>query len=55
MKSIVRKDTGEDWKEYVTRLMRAEGVVGPSKSPLVPALSRSPNPLKQPLHVTAAA
>ena len=27
MKSIVRKDTGEDWKEYVTRLMREEGVI----------------------------
>ena len=24
MKSIVRRDTGEDWKEYVTRLMREE-------------------------------
>ena len=33
MKSIVRKDTGEDWKEYVTRLMRAEGVVGPGHEP----------------------
>ncbi|HEX4613331.1 MAG TPA: transposase, partial [Urbifossiella sp.] len=22
MRSIVRRDTGEDWKEYVTRLMR---------------------------------
>jgi transposase len=27
MKSIVRKDTGEDWKEYLTRLMRAEGLI----------------------------
>ena len=26
MKSIVRRDTGEDWKEYVTRLMQEEGV-----------------------------
>jgi transposase len=26
MKSIVRKDTGEDWKEYIIRLMREEGV-----------------------------
>jgi hypothetical protein len=25
MKSIVRKDTGEDWKEYLTRLMKEEG------------------------------
>ncbi len=27
MKSIVRKGTGEDWKEYVTGLMREQGVV----------------------------
>jgi transposase len=33
MKSIVRKDTGEDWKEYVTRLMREEGVIEPAQEP----------------------
>lgn len=33
MKSIVRRDTGEDWKEYVTRLMREEGVIGPEDEP----------------------
>jgi transposase len=33
MKSIVRRDTGEDWKEYVTRLMREEGVIGPEENP----------------------
>ena len=33
MKSIVRRDTGEDWKEYVTRLMREEGVIGPADQP----------------------
>jgi transposase len=33
MKSIVRKDTGEDWKEYVTRLMREEGVIEPEQEP----------------------
>jgi transposase len=27
MKSIVRKDTGEDWRAYVVRLMREEGVI----------------------------
>jgi transposase len=27
MKSIVRRDTGEDWKQYVTRLMREEGAI----------------------------
>lgn len=27
MKSIVRKDTGEDWQEYLTRLMKEEGLL----------------------------
>jgi transposase len=27
MKSIVRRDTGEDWKQFVTRLMHEEGVI----------------------------
>ena len=33
MKSIVRKDTKEDWKEYLTRLMREEGVIGAEDEP----------------------
>jgi len=33
MKSIVRKDTGEDWKEYVTRLMREEGLIEAEREP----------------------
>ena len=33
MKSIVRKETGEDWKEYVTGLMRAEGVIDEHETP----------------------
>jgi transposase len=33
MKSIVRKDTGEDWKQYVTRLMRDEGVIAAEQEP----------------------
>jgi transposase len=33
MKSIVRRDTGEDWREYVTRLMREEGVVDKETQP----------------------
>lgn len=33
MKSIVRKDTGEDWREYVIRLMREEGVVSKDEEP----------------------
>jgi transposase len=33
MKSIVRRDTGEDWREYVTRLMQEEGVVAEDETP----------------------
>jgi transposase len=33
MKSIVRRDSGEDWKAYVTRLMREEGVIEPTHEP----------------------
>jgi transposase len=33
MKSIVRQETGEDWKEYVTRLMREQGVIEPEQEP----------------------
>ena len=32
MKSIVRRDTGEDWKQYVTRLMREDGTIRATKS-----------------------
>lgn len=33
MKSIVRRDTGEDWKQYVTRLMREDGAIKPDEEP----------------------
>jgi IS5 family transposase len=33
MKSIVRRDTGEDWKAYVVRLMKEEGVVEKDDEP----------------------
>jgi hypothetical protein len=33
MKSIVRRDSGEDWKEYVTRLMREQGVIEEDETP----------------------
>ena len=33
MKSIVRRDTGEDWAAYITRLMREEGVIGEDDEP----------------------
>jgi len=33
MKSIVRRDTGEDWQEYVTRLMLEEGVIDAEHQP----------------------
>jgi transposase len=33
MKSIQRRDTGEDWREYVVRLMREEGAVKADENP----------------------
>ncbi len=33
MKSIVRRETGEDWKKYVTRLMQEEGVIAEGEQP----------------------
>jgi Transposase domain (DUF772)/Transposase DDE domain len=40
MKSIVRKDTGENWNQYVTRLMQEEGVIGPEEEPTQEELRR---------------
>ena len=40
MKSIVRRDTGEDWQEYVTRLMREEGAIEPEQEPTDEELRR---------------
>lgn len=34
MKSIVRKDTGEDWKEYLRGLAKAEGLENPTEEDL---------------------
>jgi transposase len=34
MKSIVRKDTGEDWKDFLTRLAKAEGIEKPTDEDL---------------------
>ena len=34
MKSIVRRDTGEDWNEYLRRLMQAQGIENPSEEDL---------------------
>jgi len=34
MKSIVRKDTGENWKEYLTGLAKAEGIENPTEEDL---------------------
>jgi transposase len=33
MKSIVRRDTGKDWRSYVIDLMRAEGIVKENQEP----------------------
>ena len=40
MKAIVRKDTGEDWNKYVTRLMREEGVIAADEQPSAEELRR---------------
>jgi transposase len=40
MKSIVRRDTGEDWKEYVTRLMREGGVIDAAHEPTAEEVRR---------------
>jgi transposase len=40
MKSIVRRDTGEDWKDYVTRLMREEGVIDAAHEPTAEEVRR---------------
>lgn len=40
MKSIVRKDTGDDWKTYLTTLMREAGAIGPEETPTVEELKR---------------
>lgn len=34
MKSIVRRDTGEDWKAYLRRLAQAEGIENPTEEDL---------------------
>lgn len=33
MKTIVRRDNGDNWKEYVTKLMREAGEIGPEEEP----------------------
>ncbi len=33
MKSIIRRDTGEDWKEYLTRLMQEAGLIDDEDDP----------------------
>jgi len=40
MKSIVRRDTGEDWQDYVTRLMREEGVIDATHEPTAEQVRR---------------
>src|SRR6266581_364120 len=34
MKSIVRKDSGEDWKQFLQRLAKAEGIANPTEEDL---------------------
>ena len=40
MKSIVRRDTGEDWNEYLKRLMLAEGLIDEQDEPTSEELRR---------------
>ncbi len=40
MKSIVRKDTGENWREYLTKLMREAGMIGPDDTPGIDEMKR---------------
>ncbi len=40
MKSIVRRDTGEDWNAYLTGLMKAEGLVAADATPSAEELQR---------------
>ena len=40
MRSIVRRDTGEDWKDYVTRLMHEEGVIDGGHEPTAEEVRR---------------
>jgi len=40
MKTIVRRDTGENWQEYVTRLMEEQGLIEPGEAPSADELRR---------------
>jgi len=40
MKSIVRRDTGEDWQEYVARLMHEAGVIEAGQEPTAEEIAR---------------
>jgi len=40
MKSIVRKDTREDWQAYLTKLMREAGAIEPDETPSIDDLKR---------------
>jgi transposase len=40
MKSIVHRDTGEDWNEYLTRLMREEGLLEKDEEPTAEELRK---------------
>lgn len=40
MKSIVRRETGENWQEFLTTLMQEEGVIGPDEKPTIDQIKR---------------
>ena len=39
-KSIVRKDTGENWQAYLTTLLREVGLIGPEDAPCIDDMQR---------------
>jgi hypothetical protein len=40
MKSIVRRDTEENWQEFLTNLMRAEGLIGEDETPTIDEIKK---------------
>ena len=40
MKTIVRRDSDEDWKNYIRRLIHKEGVIDEGEEPTDKALHR---------------
>jgi hypothetical protein len=50
MRSIVRRDTGETYREFLTRLAKASGIKTPTREALA-RLDRTPSPVRCPRRV----